>query len=85
MYHIAKFAALDIWGRLFVLNQSIDNVQDRIYRSMKMVYFTFHIIKINKTTLVILFSMVAIKDSINDIFSVSKTKVINRIILNNPL
>ncbi len=37
-YHIAKFAALDIWGRLFVLNQSIDNVQDRIYRSMKMVY-----------------------------------------------
>ena len=37
-YHIAKFAALEIWGSLFVLNHSIDNVQDRIDRSIKMVY-----------------------------------------------
>ena len=37
-YHIAKFAALEIWGSLFVLKKSIDNVEDKIARSIKMVF-----------------------------------------------
>ena len=37
-YHIAKFAALEIWGSLFVLKKSIDNVENKIAESIKMVF-----------------------------------------------
>ena len=37
-YHIAKFAALEVWGSLFVLNKSVETVQNRINNCIKMHY-----------------------------------------------